>query len=55
MLEIDECASSPCQHQGICIAMFNGYLCMCPEGTSGPNCESSNITTFTFQWIDQQN
>ena len=40
-VDIDECASSPCQHGGICTDGINGYMCTCVQGYSGSNCEES--------------
>ena len=38
----DYCASAPCLNNGFCIPNGNGtgYLCNCPTGYSGNNCES---------------
>lgn len=33
--DVDECASQPCQHGGICIDLVAHYLCSCPPGTLG--------------------
>lgn len=41
ILEINECASHPCQH-GTCTDGFNKYTCVCEPGFSGVNCETSN-------------
>ncbi|XP_071483963.1 adhesion G-protein coupled receptor G7-like isoform X2 [Diadema antillarum] len=36
--EIDECASSPCLHDGTCIDQINGFSCICTAGWTGMNC-----------------
>lgn len=38
ILDIDECASIPCQNGGNCIDQINGYVCTCRPGYSGLNC-----------------
>ncbi|GAB1285269.1 Sushi, nidogen and EGF-like domain-containing protein 1 [Apodemus speciosus] len=38
--EVDACASSPCQHGGRCEDGGGAYLCVCPEGFFGYNCET---------------
>ncbi|XP_019644209.1 PREDICTED: protein crumbs homolog 1-like [Branchiostoma belcheri] len=37
--DIDDCASSPCQHGGICTDLHNSYSCTCAAGWEGDNCE----------------
>ena len=37
-VDIDECASSPCEH-GICTDNVDGYTCTCDAGYTGTNCE----------------
>ena len=39
--DIDECASSPCQNGGHCTDGLNGYTCVCVQGYTGNNCETS--------------
>ena len=38
-LDIDECASDPCQNAAKCIDDVNGYTCECLAGWTGPLCE----------------
>lgn len=37
-LDLDECASAPCQNGGSCIDGVNGYTCQCTLEWSGDNC-----------------
>ena len=45
LLDIDECASAPCQNSGSCTDIVNGYTCNCVDGYDGSNCENGNNTT----------
>ena len=38
-LDVDECASSPCQNGGKCKDAINAFTCDCVSGYSGSNCE----------------
>ena len=38
-LDIDECASQPCQHGGICVNKINKFECACINGFYGQFCE----------------
>ena len=40
LLDIDECASDPCQNGGTCSDQENGYECICAAGFTGTNCDS---------------
>ncbi len=37
--DINECASNPCQNGGVCMDGINRYVCQCPPGFGGPNCD----------------
>ena len=39
-INIDECASSPCAHDGSCEDYVNGYRCLCAPGFTGPRCRA---------------
>ncbi len=38
-ININECASAPCEHAGQCIDVVAGFKCNCPHGFSGTFCE----------------
>ena len=41
-LDLNEpCASTPCLNGGNCTSFTGGYLCSCPTGYSGNNCQQS--------------
>ena len=44
-LDIDDCASSPCQNGGSCTDQVNSYTCNCADGYDGTNCERGNDAT----------
>ena len=39
IIDINECASFPCQNYGICMDQVNGYNFACAPGYAGSNCE----------------
>ncbi|KAI8499218.1 biological adhesion [Branchiostoma belcheri] len=43
-IDIDECASAPCQNGGVCVNGNNQYTCQCPAGFTGTNCQNM-VTT----------
>ena len=43
-IDVDECASSPCQNGGTCTDHVNQYTCACVEGYTGENCQTSMFT-----------
>ena len=40
ILEIDDCASHPCQNEGTCNNAVNQYSCTCKAGYTDANCET---------------
>lgn len=39
ILDYDECASKPCQNNGTCLDLINGFQCWCPFGFGGIICD----------------
>ncbi|XP_070175573.1 delta-like protein D [Littorina saxatilis] len=39
-VDINECASSPCQNEGSCVDQVNAYTCICQDGYTGTHCET---------------
>ena len=52
MVDIDECATSPCQNSGSCTDQINGYTCNCLDGYDGTDCETGNNATSFRIFID---
>ena len=44
-INLDECASNPCQNSGSCSDLINNYACKCANGFYGKNCEISCPTS----------
>ena len=42
--DIDECASSPCQHDATCHNGLDFYMCSCLPGYTGSNCETGEYS-----------
>ncbi|XP_039084428.1 sushi, nidogen and EGF-like domain-containing protein 1 isoform X3 [Hyaena hyaena] len=40
-LDVNECASHPCQNGGTCTHGINSFSCQCPAGFGGPTCETA--------------
>ena len=39
LLDIDECASRPCQNGANCVDLVNAFECECEDGFTGDLCE----------------
>uniref|UniRef100_A0A3P8V4B2 EGF-like domain-containing protein n=1 Tax=Cynoglossus semilaevis TaxID=244447 RepID=A0A3P8V4B2_CYNSE len=59
-IEINECDSSPCLHDGTCTDLVGRYECRCPTGFHGKNCDvdidacalPNNTCPFKTQCVD---
>lgn len=40
-IDVDECASNPCQNGATCYESLSGWTCQCAEGWSGSSCTSA--------------
>ena len=47
IVDIDECASNPCQNAGTCTDAVDGYTCGCVAGYNGDNCETG-MSTYVY-------
>lgn len=54
LLDIDECASSPCQHGGKCIDKRGDYECDCCTGWTGKNCDQCKFVSYKFYLFTYQ-
>lgn len=43
-IDSDDCTPNPCVNGGSCTDQVNNYLCQCPPGYNGVNCQT-NIGT----------
>ena len=43
LVDINECASDPCENGGVCNDQVNGFTCDCQAGYDGETCENSKM------------
>lgn len=48
ILDINECESAPCEHDGKCVDDVNGYSCQCKPGYSDVHCNIGTNQTYTL-------
>ena len=48
LVDIDECASTPCQNAGTCTDDVNGYSCSCVDGYEGTHCEGRSTVDYSL-------
>ena len=53
-LDINECESNPCENDGACMDMEDGYECACEGGFTGTHCETGKVCCFLNVFIDIQ-
>ena len=51
IIDIDECASSPCKNGGTCIDGVDSYTCDCVPGFTGINCEIGKEESFWIYFV----
>lgn len=42
-MDIDECLTDPCLHEGVCTNLIGGYYCTCSDGYTGTDCADLDI------------
>lgn len=42
-VDINECAGDPCENDGTCNDIINGYYCTCVNGFTGLSCETGIV------------
>lgn len=42
-VDINECACDPCENDGTCNDIINGYYCTCVNGFTGLSCETGIV------------
>lgn len=49
-VDVDECASYPCQNGGTCEDQINSFICRCPPGYTGIQCETGTEESLPQSW-----
>ena len=48
VVDIDECASSPCENGATCTDAVDSYTCDCIAGYTGKHCETGKIEEMSY-------
>ena len=48
IIDIDDCATFPCQNDGTCVDGVGDYTCTCMTGYDGKNCQNSMSSALTY-------
>jgi Notch-like protein len=51
VIDIDECSSQPCSHNGTCHDQINSYICSCLPGYTGKDCVISKLSSLLTNYI----
>ena len=49
--DINECVSLPCQNEGTCVDLVNGYRCSCMAGYTETNCQTSWFCSYLILYL----
>lgn len=49
VVDVDECASLPCQNQGTCVDGINQFTCSCPPGFTDVLCQTGEVIITLFR------
>lgn len=52
-IDIDECVSKPCMNHGLCHNTQGSYMCECPPGFSGMDCEEDIDDCLASEYTSQ--
>jgi hypothetical protein len=55
ILDVDDCDPNPCLNHGKCVDAVDDYICECPRGFVGENCDESKelfVTKLTSKRAD---
>jgi len=55
IVDIDECASNPCQNGATCFDLVNEFFCGCNNGYSDDVCGTSKYSHFLFSFHKHKN
>ena len=53
-VDIDECASNPCERNGTCVDERDDFECICPPGFKGKTCNIGTVLSFGLHRVVYQ-